>query len=185
MTMTNGGRWLTAVLAALSLSACATVPMPAGPSVVVLPTEGKPLDLFQAEDYSCRRWAEQQIGIGPLYAADEYAADAAVAGTVVGATIGAIIGAPSGHAGEGAILGGGYGLLLGASSAAEAGAGYDWEVQREYDIAYQQCMYAYGNVIPGMTRRVWRSPPPPPGGGYPPPSGRRRYLPPPPPPPPR
>ena len=37
------------------------------------------------------------------------------------------------------------------------------EAQRIYDIAYQQCMYAYGNIIPGMryTRPVQQRPLPP------------------------
>ena len=42
----------------------------------------------------------------------------------------------------------------------------DWEAQRRYDIAYQQCMYAKGNQLPGTTvtrtRRVQTPPPPPP-----------------------
>jgi hypothetical protein len=160
------------------------MPTPAGPGVMVLPTPGKPLDLFQAEDFSCRQWASQQIGMSPQDVANQNAANAAAAGTIVGATVGAVIGSASGHAAEGAIIGAGSGLLVGASSGAESGAASGWEVQRRYDIAYQQCMYANGNVIPGMTRRVWRTPPPPPGGYYPPPSGYQRYPPPPPPPPP-
>ena len=40
---------------------------------------------------------------------------------------------------------------------------YESEAQRAYDIAYQQCMYAYGNIIPGMryTRPVQQMPLPP------------------------
>jgi hypothetical protein len=29
----------------------------------------------------------------------------------------------------------------------------EWQLQRQYDIAYQQCMYAKGNLIPGVVRR--------------------------------
>src|SRR5208283_2584645 len=50
----------------------------------------------------------------------------------------------------------------------------EWEAQRRYDIAYQQCMYANGNVIPG-TRRVHRTLPPPPPP--PPPSAGTNSLP--------
>jgi hypothetical protein len=46
--------------AALALSACASVP--SGPSVMVLPGAGKPLDQFQLDDAACRQWATQQMG---------------------------------------------------------------------------------------------------------------------------
>jgi uncharacterized protein YceK len=63
----------------------------------------------------------------------------------------------------------------------------EWEAQRRYDIAYQQCMYANGNVIPG-TRRVQRTlpPPPPPSSGMDsiPSDSSQPYLAPAPPPPP-
>jgi hypothetical protein len=182
--MTSGTKGLALFLAALSLGACATMPVPAGPGVMVLPAPGKPLDLFQAEDYSCRQWAQRRIGMSPQEVANQNAANAGAVGAVVGAVVGAAIGSASGQAGEGAIIGAGSGLLMGASEGAQSGAAYGWEYQRQYDVAYQQCMYANGNVIPGMTRRVWRSPPPPPSGGYPPPPGPQSYPPPPPPPPP-
>src|SRR5258707_14739375 len=47
--------------------------------------------------------------------------------------------------------------------------GDDWMIQRRYDIAYQQCMYARGNLIPGASVPPGASapspppPPPPPG----------------------
>ncbi len=44
----------------------------------------------------------------------------------------------------------------------QMGTGGDaWMMQRRYDIAYQQCMYSRGNMIPGAS--------PPPGGSAPPP----------------
>ncbi|HEY5998398.1 MAG TPA: YMGG-like glycine zipper-containing protein [bacterium] len=174
----RGLRVLTAAALALSLGACVT--MPAGPSVMVLPPPGKPFDLFQAEDFACRQWAHQQIGMSPQDVANQNAANSGVVGAIVGATTGAALGAASGDAGEGAVIGAGAGMLLGAASGAEAGAVYGGEAQRRYDMAYQQCMYAKGNLLPGMRRRVWGAiPPPPPGTAYPPPPGRQ---PPPPPP---
>jgi hypothetical protein len=174
--MAGGARGFAAALTVLMLAGCVTVPVPAGPSVLVMPAPGKPLDLFQAEDASCRYWAQQQIGASPQDVANQNAAAGAAVGTAMGAVVGAAIGSASGHAGEGAIIGAGSGLLLGASSGAEYGSAYAWEVQHRYDIAYQQCMYANGNVLPGMQRRVWSIPPPPAGGPQP-------YLLPPPPPP--
>jgi hypothetical protein len=40
---------------------------------------------------------------------------------------------------------------------------YQYEAQRRYDIYYQQCMYAYGNMIPGVryTSPARQMPPPP------------------------
>ncbi len=123
------------VVAALTLSACATVPH--GPSVMVLPGAGKPLDQFQLDDAACRQWAAQQSG---------------------------------------------------------AASADSWTIQRRYDIAYQQCMYARDNQIPGVVRPSapayapppppppvagQRVPTPPPNAGTPPPD-----APPPPPPPP-
>jgi hypothetical protein len=67
--------------------------------------------------------------------------------------------------GTGAAIGAGTGLLFGTLAGSERGYYYERSVQRRYDIAYQQCMYAKGNQIPGMvepTRRVYRRTPPPP-----------------------
>ncbi len=159
----------TALAAALLvLGACATVPT--GPSVMVLPAPGKPFEVFQADDALCRQWAQQQIGISPQEAVNQNTASGAVVGTAIGAGLGAAIGAASGNAASGAAIGAGSGLLVGTASGASTGQYYGYEAQRRYDIAYQQCMYAKGNIIPGVrhVRRVTRPlPPPPPGGEYP------------------
>jgi hypothetical protein len=54
----------------------------------------------------------------------------------------------------------------------------DWILQRRYDDAYIQCMFAKGNQVPGIARTHTGAvpPPPPPQGFIPPPSGV--YLPP-------
>lgn len=177
--------FLCAVLI-LVLSGCVTVPR--GPSVMVMPPPGKPFDLFQKEDAVCRQWAAQQIGLSPQETVDQNTAAGAAVGTIVGAGIGAAIGAASGHSGTGAAVGAATGLLFGASAGAESGQYYGREAQRRYDYAYQQCMYANGNVIPGM-RRVRRTatppPPPPPGSDYVPPDSSQPYYAPPPAPPPQ
>ncbi len=98
-------RGILIVLALFVLGGCASVPT--GPSVMVLPPEGKSFAQFQAEDATCRQWAGQQVGPTHPY--------------------------------------------------------YEYETQRRYDIAYQQCMYAYGNIIPGVryTSPAQQMPPPP------------------------
>ena len=165
--------------------ACASVPR--GPSVMVLPPAGKPFEEFQAEDARCRQWARQQIGLSPQEAVNQNTVTGAAVGTAIGAGLGAAIGAASGNAGTGAAIGAGTGLLVGTASGANAGQYYGYEAQRRYDIAYQQCMYAYGNIIPGVrrTRRMMRTAPPPPpaAGDYPSPElSRSPTLSPPPPP---
>ena len=150
------------LLVALALSGCAT--LPTGPSVMVLPTAGKPFEQFQAEDASCRQWAGQQIGLAPQETANQNTAVGAIAGTALGAALGAAIGAATGGAGVGAAIGAASGLLGGTAVGANAGQAYGGEAQRRYDMAYQQCMYAKGNQIPGVVQqhRQSYSPPPPP-----------------------
>jgi len=148
----------------LVLGGCATVPT--GPSAMVLPAPGKPFEQFQAEDANCRRWADQQIGLTPQETVNQNAVTGAAVGTVLGAGLGAAIGAASGNPGMGAAIGAGSGLLGGTLAGADAGQAYGWEAQRRYDMAYQQCMYANGNQVPGAVQRVRRAypaaPPPPP-----------------------
>jgi hypothetical protein len=139
--------------------------MPYGPSVMVLPGQGKTFEQFQGEDALCRQWAAQRLGLSPQYTANQNAATGAVVGTLIGAGLGAAIGAAAGDPGLGAAIGAGSGLMMGTASGAEAGQVYGYEAQRQYDMAYQQCMYAKGNEIPGTTSRQYRPrrmPPPPP-----------------------
>ena len=149
-----------------AMTACATVP--SGPSVMVVPPPGKPFELFKQEDASCRRWAEQQIGLSSQEAINKNTTTGAMVGTAVGAGLGALTGAASGHAGAGALIGGAAGLLVGAATGADSGQMYGREAQRRYDSAYLQCMYADDNQIVGNNRSMRRNyrtnillPPPP------------------------
>jgi len=170
------------VLAVFLLTACASVPV--GPSVMVMPGTSKSFEQFQGDDSICRQWAQQQTGTTPGKAATSSGVGSAVVGTVVGAGLGAAIGAASGSPATGAAVGAGAGLLGGTVVGAGNAYGASLTVQRRYDIAYMQCMYAKGNQIPVSRARqpAYTSaappPPPPPPGVPPPPTG-----PPPPPPP--
>jgi len=144
----------------LALAGCAT--LPTGPSVRVLPGHGKSFEQFQADDALCRQWADQQTGTSAQDAANQNTATGAVAGTLIGAGLGAAIGAATGNAGTGAAIGAGSGLLVGTASGANAGQAAAMNVQHRYDNAYQQCMFAKGNQVPGAARRVRRASPPPP-----------------------
>jgi len=181
--MHRRNKLLIAVLAVV-LVGCVT--LPTGPSVMVLPAPGKSFEQFQADDALCRQWARQQIGMSPQEAVNQNIVTGAAVGTAVGAGLGAAVGAASGRPGAGAAVGATSGLLVGASSGASAGQVYGWEAQHRYDIAYQQCMYANGNVIPGnrRVRRTLPPPPPPPDLEYEPSESSEPYLAPPPPPPP-
>lgn len=161
-------RWVVLLLGTSLLSAC--VIAPTGPSVMALPTVGKPLDLFQAEDASCRQYAQYHTGMAPEEAAAQSTVAGAAIGTAVGAAAGAMIGAGVGNPGTGAAIGAGSGLVLGSASGAQAGAVSAASLQSRYDTAYIQCMYAKGNQVPGVvTTPVSRYSPPPPGLPPPPP----------------
>jgi hypothetical protein len=164
------------------LTACATVPT--GPSVLVLPGTAKNFEQFQTDDAVCRQWALQQTGTTPNEAGAASTATGAAVGTAVGAGLGAAIGAAAGSPATGAAVGAGAGLLGGTAVGAGNAYGSGVSVQRRYDIAYMQCMYAKGNQVPVPrgSQPAYTSaaapPPPPPPGVPPPPAG----TPPPPPP---
>ena len=124
------------ILAVIAVSGCAT--MPPGPSVMVMPPPGKSFELFQMEDATCRQWAEHQAGWHANETVNENLASGAAIGTIVGTGLGAVIGSASGHVGAGAAIGAAGGLALGAAGASEPARASGYEVQRRYDIAYQQ-----------------------------------------------
>jgi len=169
---------LIALCATFFLNGCAAR-IPSGPSVMVLPGTGKSFEQFKYDDYVCRQWAAQQCGASPTHAADNTMAAHAAVGTVVGAATGAAIGAAAGDPAMGAAVGSGVGLLGGSLSGADSGQSAQWSVQRRYDAAYMQCMYANGHQIPipAGYERAQRSsrpadiPPPPRGAPPPPPPG--------------
>lgn len=156
---------LAAVAAAtLLLGACATVP-PSGPSVMVLPGNGKSFEQFRGDDFECRQFAGSQAGTTAQQASVDSGVRSAAIGTAVGAVAGALIG---GHEGAGA--GAGAGLLVGSVAGAGAADRSAYTLQQRYDIAYTQCMYAKGNKVPSqaetqrprLRRRVYMYAPPPP-----------------------
>jgi hypothetical protein len=156
--------WLLPIVAGLSLAACIRVP--SGPNVMVLPGAGKDFDQFQIDDDVCREWAARRTGVRASRAANDTAVANAAVGTVLGAATGAAIGAASGNPATGAAVGAGAGLLGGSLVGASNAEATRWTIQRRYDTAYMQCMYAKGNQIPvprgSEPRSKWRRPPPPP-----------------------
>ncbi len=108
-----------------------------------MPAPGKSFDVFAAEDHQCRQYAEQSIGTSAGQSATDSEVKSIAAGTAIGAVAGALSG---GH--EGAGGGAGFGMLAGAAMGTDQGNSSGREVQRRYDIAYEQCMYAKGNQLP-------------------------------------
>lgn len=166
---------LIGLAAMTALSSCAAPPL--GPTVAVMPGPNKPFDVFQTDQAVCRQFAEQQVG-GP-----NVASQTGTNQTLVGAGVGTLLGAGLGAAiggGRGAAIGAGAGALggtaVGASQAQQSGM----SIQRRYNIAYSQCMYARGNQVPGYVQSAPASaaPPPPPPPGYAPPPPPPGYPPP-------
>jgi hypothetical protein len=161
---------LAAFGAVALLAGCVSVP--SGPSVMVLPGSGKNFDQFRADDVDCRQFAYYQAGGStPDNAAANSAVSSAAVGTLIGAAAGAAFG---GH--NGAAAGAGAGLITGSMIGAGNAGASQYEVQRRYDHAYLQCMYARGHKVPmagyvgGSSRSASQytpPPPPPPSAGAP------------------
>lgn len=134
---------LTAAAAMAGALAGCTV-MPSGPSVMALPGTGKSFDQFRTDDASCRQYAFAQVGgVSAGQAATTSAVGTAALGTAVGAAAGAAFGG-----GRGAAVGAGAGLLAGGAVGAGTAQTSGYGIQRRYDYAYIQCMYAAGERVP-------------------------------------
>ncbi len=156
------------------LGACAAPPM--GPTVSVMPAQSKPFEAFQLDEISCRQYAGQQVS-GEADAINQQSFGGAVLGTVLGAGLGAAVGG-----GRGAAIGAAAGSVVGTAGSVNSSYGGQYGIQRRYDLAYSQCMYAKGNQVPGY-QSAGNMPPPPPNYGFPPPPPPPSYGSPPPPPP--
>lgn len=140
---------------ALGALLCGCMQMPLGPSVAVMPSPYKPFDVFIQDDQLCRDWAARSIGMPGR----DRAADQMLASTLAGAAIGTVAGAMAGGD-RGVGTGAAIGTVLGASVGANQSGIIAWNAQRRYDAAYQQCMYAKGNVVRGYYGPMVPSAPP-------------------------
>ena len=130
------------VLAPLVLAACTV--MPQGPSAMVLPGTGKSFAQFQGDDVHCRGYAQAQLGGS---SAQQAAADSGVRSAALGTVLGAVAGAAI-DGGHGAGVGAGTGLVFGTLAGTGAADSSAYGMQRRYDDAYLQCMYASGHKVP-------------------------------------
>ena len=148
----------TTTVAAL-LAGCATEPM--GPTIPVMPGQGKSLEAFQADETACEQYASQRVA-GQVEAANNTGLGEALIGTALGAGLGAAVGG-----GRGAAIGAASGAVVGSSVGANSSSWAQMSIQQRYDFSYAQCMQTKGDKVPGP--RHPRRPPPPPPGYYPPP----------------
>ena len=156
-------KWGTSLgIGVIALTGCAVIPD--SPSVAVMPAPGKPFEVFIADDQFCRSFASQSSGGNTQKAVNTNAVGAAAATTAIGAVAGGLIGNTAASYGVGA----GFGLLMGAAIGAGESSHSSYALQRRYDIAYEQCMYAKGNLLPGQSIPNNASLPPPPGAPPPP-----------------
>lgn len=153
LTIRVRGAVMTGALAVLA--GCAA--MPVGPTTAVMPAANKPFDVFMQDDALCRGWAAHSIG----QPGHEASAEAFLRSTMAGALIGAVAGGLAGGD-RGAGTGAAMGTAVGAAAGAGQGQATAWSAQRRYDVAYQQCMYAKGNVVPGYAAPASVPMPPPP-----------------------
>lgn len=150
--------------------------------MAVMPTPGKPLDLFAAEDQYCRGYAQQQLG-------PDTSANAAVGSAVVGTILGAAVGsAMSGRHHDNTAAGAATGLVMGTAIGASGSAADARSAQQRYDIAYEQCMVSKNNQPsrgyyrhPGAVVYVPQPAPAPAPQQFPPPNYPPPNYPPPPP----
>lgn len=153
---------LLTVVATGLLGGCATLPQ--SPTVAVMPGPGKPFDQFQRDDLVCRQYARQQVGVDPNAVAQQQVISGAAVGGALGVLGGLIMGGGDDPGLTRSMAG--AGLLMGSAMGAGAAQQSGMTLQRRYNVAYMQCMYAKGNAVPGFPAPRYTPPPPP---GYPPP----------------
>ncbi len=127
--------------ATLVVAGCAVKPM--GPTVQVMPAANKSFEKFQEDQAVCKQFADQQVA-GQAEQANNQALGAGLLGTGLGAALGGAL-----NGGGGAGVGAASGAIAGTTAGAGNSQGAQLTIQQRYDIAYQQCMYAKGNQVPG------------------------------------
>lgn len=130
------------VAAAMSLSLLGCVEQPLGPTVPVMPGRDKSMAAFDEDRYYCEDYARDRVA-GRVDAANDRIAKRTVIGALLGAALGAAVGNPRG---TGAVIGGSAGAAIGATTAHPERGQYG--AQREYDLAYAQCMDYRGDEVP-------------------------------------
>jgi outer membrane lipoprotein SlyB len=146
----------------VSLGACVTPPTAS--TIPVAPGPNKTFEAFASEQSFCQQYATAQT-VPQAQAATNQAVGTAILTAALGAALGGAIG--GGHAaGIGAASGAAFGTVAGAG-----GSGFaQMSLQQQFDVMYGQCMYSYGDQVPGFSL-------PPGQSSYPGGPGRSPYGP--------
>jgi hypothetical protein len=127
------GAWAIALLAG-----CAQAPQ--APTAQVTPGPGKTDEAFQADMTACKKTASDSVA-GQVSAANTQAVTGAMAGVATAALTGGVSAITSNMSGT-------------ATSAAQTGvqssAGAQGTIQQQYDVTFNNCMFAAGDNVPGM-----------------------------------
>ncbi len=126
----------------LCLAACAQQPIM--PTAGVTPGPGKTDVAFAADASACKQTASQSIA-GQVDAANRQATTGAVTGAAINLLSGGLanVGSNLGDTASGA-------AATGLQNSQDA----QGNIQTVYDTAYNQCMYARGNNVPGMAAQA-------------------------------
>lgn len=140
-------RVLCAAMAAMTVLVALPARAVDGPRVVMVPSAGKPPDLFAAEADFCRSEADSLTSTTPQ---GPTIVSSAVVGTVLGAAMGSVF---SSRRHDRTAAGAVTGLIVGTASGANRSAVNEAQEQQRYDVVYAQCMVAKGNVSAPLAYR--------------------------------
>jgi hypothetical protein len=145
-------RRLSVAAAALFIVLAGCVPTAMAPTVVVTPGPGKSAAAFAADQSGCSALANQQIAPA-IQAANNQIVGNALLGATLGGGSTATAGASNSAVGANAAAGA---ATAGATNAQTAQA----TLQHQFNITYSQCMYAKGDIVPGLTPVATEEPAP-------------------------
>jgi hypothetical protein len=134
----------------VSLGACVTPPTAA--TIPVVPGPNKTFEAFASEQSFCQQYATAQTA-PQAQAATNQAVGTALLTTALGAGLGAAVGSGGwrGNAGRGAGIGAAGGAVAGTALGASQAGFAQMSLQQQFDVMYGQCMYSYGNQVPGFS----------------------------------
>jgi uncharacterized protein YcfJ len=144
-TVSRAPKMIAAVASLCAVSACAVSEL-RGPTVTALPKPGTSQAVFEQEHLQCRNYAaEMTYSARPGQGSLHTAIGGAALGTLLGAAAGTAIGGAARSAGAGAVIGSATGVVGGSAVAAKNARAS--ELQKRYNIAYTQSMYALGDTV--------------------------------------
>ncbi len=125
---------VAAISALVLLEGCVTQPY--GPTVPVMPGNGKSLSEFQRDDAQCQDFADSRVA-GRAHQANNRSVTNAILTTALGAGLGAAVGG-----GRGAAIGAASGAVVGTAIGSNDSRYSQESLQGQYNLAYAQCMKA-------------------------------------------